>query len=180
MEFLTCPLDDVFIIKSPVLKDDRGYFSETFHIEKFKKAGIELNCLQDNQSLSKKNVLRGLHFQNPPFAQGKLVRVLYGAALDIIVDIRKKSPTFGRHFKIELNDENHLMLWVPPGFAHGFVALRDHTIFCYKCTGIYNKDSESGIIWNDSQLKIDWETANPVISDKDRQLKSFAEFENKF
>ena len=134
--------------------------------------GIEF--VQDNQSLSSKNTLRGLHFQKPPFAQGKLVRVITGSALDVVVDIRKNSPTFGQHLKFHLNTQDQNMVYVPEGFAHGFLALEDDTTFVYKCTNYYNKESESGIIWNDPELNIDWGCKNPVISEKDGILSTLS------
>jgi dTDP-4-dehydrorhamnose 3,5-epimerase len=136
--------------------------------------------VQDNQSLSQKGVLRGLHFQNPPFAQGKLVRVIKGTALDVAVDIRKDSPTYGEHFAVELSEENKTAFWIPTGFAHGFVSLEDDTIFIYKCTGVYNKESEGALIWNDSDIAIDWRVKNPLVSDKDLVAGSFKDFESKF
>jgi dTDP-4-dehydrorhamnose 3,5-epimerase len=136
--------------------------------------------VQDNQSLSQKGVLRGLHFQNPPFAQGKLVRVIKGAVVDVAVDIRKKSPTYGQHFAVELSEENKTVFWIPPGFAHGFVSLEDDTIFTYKCTGVYNKESEGALIWNDEDLDIDWRVENPLVSDKDKAAGNFNDFTTQF
>jgi dTDP-4-dehydrorhamnose 3,5-epimerase len=136
--------------------------------------------VQDNQSLSQKGVLRGLHFQNPPFAQGKLVRVIKGSVLDVAVDIRKDSPTYGEHFSVELSEENKTILWIPPGFAHGFVTLEDDTIFIYKCTAVYNKESEGSLIWNDEDLNIDWRVVNPLVSDKDIQAGNFNDFTTQF
>jgi dTDP-4-dehydrorhamnose 3,5-epimerase len=120
--------------------------------------------------MSHKGVLRGLHFQNPPFAQGKLVKVLSGSVLDIVVDIRKKSATFGKNYAVTLNAKEHTILWIPPGFAHGFVALEDNTIFHYKCTNLYNKESEGGIIYNDPDLGLNWGLQAPIVSDKDKIL----------
>jgi dTDP-4-dehydrorhamnose 3,5-epimerase len=125
-------------------------------------------------------VLRGLHFQNPPFAQGKLVRVIKGSVIDIAVDIRKDSPTYGEHIKVKLSEDNKYQFWIPPGFAHGFLSLSDETIFTYKCTNVYNKESEGGIIWNDPDLKIDWETNNPLVSEKDLILTTFNNLKSKF
>ena len=136
--------------------------------------------MQDNQSLSQKGVLRGLHFQNPPFAQGKLVRVIKGSVLDVAVDIRKDSPTYGKHFTVELSEENKTIFWIPTGFAHGFVTLEDDTIFMYKCTGVYNKASEGALIWNDADIAIDWGVEYPLVSDKDLVAGSFKNFESKF
>lgn len=154
--------------------DDRGVFFESYQIDKFKTIGISENFVQDNQSFSKKGVVRGLHFQKEPYAQGKLVRVIVGKALDIVVDIRKKSPTFGQSAKFLLDASLNNMVYIPAGFAHGFAALED-CIFSYKCTNVYDKVSESGILWNDDSLMIDWEVENPIVSIKDKELPTFAE-----
>ena len=141
---------------------------------------MDLDFVQDNQSLSKKGVLRGLHFQNPPFAQGKLVRVIKGAVVDVAVDIRKNSPTYGQHFAVELSEENKIVFWIPPGFAHGFVTLKDDTIFTYKCTAIYNKESEGAILWNDEDLNIDWKVVSPLVSNKDMVADNFNDLTTQF
>jgi dTDP-4-dehydrorhamnose 3,5-epimerase len=125
-------------------------------------------------------VLRGLHFQNPPYAQGKLVRVIKGAVLDVAVDIRKNSPTYGQHFAVELSEENKIVFWIPPGFAHGFVTLKDDTIFTYKCTAIYNKESEGAILWNDEDLNIDWKVVSPLVSAKDMVADNFNDLTTQF
>ncbi len=133
-------LQGSFIIEPNVFKDKRGYFFESFNHQKFEDlTGIKINFVQDNESMSQKGVLRGLHFQRPPFAQGKLVRVMQGSVLDVAVDIRKSSPTYGEWVAVELTQHNKWMYWIPPGFAHGFVALEDNTVFFYKCTNVYNK-----------------------------------------
>ena len=173
MQFEKLPIEGLILIKPDVFSDDRGYFFESYHLIKFETAGLHFDFVQDNESLSNKNVLRGLHFQNPPHGQGKLVRVMQGAVTDVVVDIRKDSPSFGKYFKTELNDKNHFMLWIPPGFAHGFVALKDHTVFCYQCTGFYNRQTENGILWNDEDLNIDWGIDRPIISEKDLFLPSW-------
>ena len=162
--------------------DDRGVFYETFNLSKFREiTGIEdVSFFQDNESVSKINVLRGLHFQNPPYAQGKLVRVSKGRALDVAVDIRKGSPTYGKYFSVELSAENKKMFWIPPGFAHGFVTLENDTIFCYKCTAPYSKESEGAILWNDSQLNINWGIDNPILSEKDQEAELFKYFKSPF
>lgn len=171
-----------FNIKGPILltpsihKDDRGDFIETFSSKLFQSSGLPFEFVQDNQSKSHKNVLRGLHYQKEPFAQGKLVRVTFGSALDVIVDIRSDSPTLGQHIKVVLDDSSCQMLWVPPGFAHGFLSLSDNTVFNYKCTQYYNRESECGICWNDKELGIDWGVDNPIVSDKDAKLPSFHSF----
>lgn len=168
MELIATTIPDVKIIKPDVFGDDRGYFFESFHTEKFAGFGIPDVFVQDNESRSQKNVLRGLHYQAAPFTQGKLVRVISGSVLDFAVDIRIDSPTFGKWVSMELSSENKLIAWIPPGFAHGFVTLEDDTIFTYKCTNFYDKSSERGIRWNDPELNIDWEISEPLLSDKDK------------
>jgi dTDP-4-dehydrorhamnose 3,5-epimerase len=121
-----------------------------------------------------------LHFQNPPYAQGKLVRVIKGAVLDVSVDIRKDSPTYGQYFSVELSEENKTIFWIPPGFAHGFLTLEDNTIFTYKCTGGYNKESEEALLWNDADLNIDWGVESPLVSEKDMVAGSFKDFKSQF
>lgn len=173
-------IKDLLIIKPSVFGDNRGHFFESYNQNKFTELGLNLNFVQDNQSVSQNNVLRGLHFQNPPHAQGKLVRVTNGAVLDVVVDIRKNSSTYGKHYKIELSAKNNLMLWVPVGFAHGFLTLQDNTVFVYKCTNFYNKSAESSLIWNDSDLNINWGTKSPLLSDKDLVAQSFKSFISAF
>lgn len=180
MEVISTPIKDLFIIQPKIFEDDRGYFYESYNKMSFEKAGIDAEFVQDNQSLSQKDVLRGLHFQNPPYAQGKLVRAIKGAILDVAVDIRKNSQTYGHHFDIVLNEKNKTMLWIPPGFAHGFLTLENDTIFSYKCTNTYNKASEGCILWNDSSLKIKWGIDNPVLSEKDKIGSYFKDFESLF
>ena len=180
MEIIETKIPDLYIVKPRVFKDNRGYFFEAYNKEAFLRNGIDQNFVQDNESKSGKGVLRGLHFQKPPFAQGKLVRVIKGAVLDVAVDIRKSSPTYGQWSSIELTEENKLMYWIPPGFAHGFVTLEDNTIFFYKCTNIYNKESEGSILWNDPDLNIDWGIDNPLLSEKDQKSPLFKDFESPF
>lgn len=168
MEIISTEIRDLLIIKPDVFADDRGYFFESYNKEKFADKGITTSFVQDNESKSKKGVLRGLHYQKKPFAQGKLVRVIQGAVLDVAVDIRIGSPTFGSWASIELTGENKLMYWIPEGFAHGFLTLKDDTIFTYKCTGVYNKASEASIRWNDPDLAINWGITDPVLSEKDK------------
>ncbi|SEI70164.1 dTDP-4-dehydrorhamnose 3,5-epimerase [Dyadobacter sp. SG02] len=155
-----------------VFGDDRGMFFESYNEETFKKLGLPVNFVQDNQSFSKKGVVRGLHFQNAPFAQGKLVRVISGRVLDVAVDIRRDSATFGKHEVFELSGERNNIAYIPEGFAHGFVALED-SVFSYKCTNLYSKESESGILWNDPDLNIDWGITDPIVSEKDLILPTF-------
>jgi len=180
MEIIKTPLEGLLIIKPDVFEDDRGYFFESFNHGRFLNRGLDLKFLQDNESKSKKGVLRGLHFQAPPFAQGKLVRVMRGSVLDVAVDIRKNSPTYGKWESIILSGQNKWMYWIPEGFAHGFATLEDDTIFFYKCTNIYNKASEGSILWNDPDLNINWGIQYPVISDKDRISHKFKDFTSPF
>lgn len=180
MKFTPLELPGLLLIEPRQFSDERGYFFESYQQQLFSDNGIHYTFVQDNQSLSKKNVLRGLHFQAPPFEQGKLVRVIKGAALDVIVDIRKGSPFYGKHVSVLLNEMNHYMLWIPPGFAHGFLSLADDTIFYYKCTNYYHRESEGGILWNDKDLSINWQSDNPVVSGKDRQLPSFGQLNSPF
>ncbi|MDA9563446.1 dTDP-4-dehydrorhamnose 3,5-epimerase [Flavobacteriales bacterium] len=180
MQLTQTSIQGLIVIQPIVFEDERGYFFESFSTSKFAEAGINQDFVQDNQSKSQKGVLRGLHFQNPPYAQGKLVRVITGAVLDVAVDIRKSSPTYGEHFKIKLTEHNKTALWIPPGFAHGFATLEDDTIFSYKCTNVYNKDSEGSILWNDPELGIDWEVNNPILSDKDTKSPVIQNFNSLF
>lgn len=175
MEFKKTGLSGVVEILPRVFHDDRGYFFESFNAKSFKENGIVEDFVQDNQSFSVKGVIRGLHFQNEPFAQGKLVRVIKGVVLDVVVDTRPGSPTFGQHESFMLTAERQNMVYLPPGFAHGFSTLED-AIFSYKCTNLYNKASEGGILYNDPDLDIDWRVENPIVSEKDLELVSFSEF----
>jgi dTDP-4-dehydrorhamnose 3,5-epimerase len=172
MEFRSTGIEGLIEVLPRIFKDERGFFVETYQKEEFEANGISVDFVQDNLSYSTAGVLRGLHFQNEPFAQGKLVRVTKGKVLDVVVDIRVGSSTFGQHRKFLLTEEAQNMVYVPTGFAHGFVALED-SIFTYKCTNLYNKQSESGIIWNDPDLAIDWEIENPNVSPKDLILPTF-------
>ena len=180
MKFGTTFIKGLVVIEPRTIEDERGYFFESHNAQKFKENGLSLDFVQDNQSLSQKNVLRGLHFQNPPFQQGKLVRVIKGAVIDVAVDIRKNSKTYGQHFSIELTEQNKKIFWIPPGFAHGFVSLEEDTIFHYKCTGLYNKASEDSLIWNDPDLDIDWGVKNPIVSEKDQKSNFFKNFNSQF
>jgi len=164
-------IKDLILVKPRVFFDDRGYFLETYKKSDFVDFGICCDFVQDNYSLSKKNVIRGLHYQVAPKAQGKLVSVKRGKIIDFAVDIRKNSATFGQYVGAELSSDNHFMLWIPAGFAHGFVSLEDNTVVTYKCTNEYSKEHERGIIWNDSDIGIDWRVENPIISEKDIELE---------
>jgi len=172
-------LKGCFEIEPTVFEDQRGYFFESFNIETFQKeTGLEVNFVQDNESKSSKGVLRGLHFQKGDHAQAKLVRVIKGAVLDVCLDLRKASPTFGKHFSLILSEENKKQLFVPRGFAHGFTVLENETIFSYKCDNYYNQASESGIIYNDQELNIDWHLKNSerILSEKDKNLGTFQDY----
>lgn len=180
MEIITTNFEGLFVLKPKVFQDNRGYFYESYNQDLFKKNNINTNFIQDNQSLSNKGIIRGLHFQNPPHAQVKLVRVIKGAVLDVVVDIRKNSKTYGQHFSIELNETNFLMLYIPIGFAHGFATLEDNTIFSYKCSETYHPESEGGLTWNDPEFKIDWQIEQPILSPKDEKYESFNLFVSLF
>ncbi|HLN52651.1 MAG TPA: dTDP-4-dehydrorhamnose 3,5-epimerase [Lentimicrobium sp.] len=176
MDILTTEIPGLLIIKPDVFSDDRGYFFESYNKSRFIEAGINVDFVQDNESKSSRGVLRGLHFQREPFAQGKLVRVIRGAVLDVAVDIRMDSPTFGKWNSIQLTEKNKLMYWIPEGFAHGFLTLEDDTVFTYKCTGTYHKASEASIRWNDPDLAINWNVTEPLLSLKDREAPTFKEY----
>jgi len=180
MQITKTKIPGLLIIKPDIYIDKRGYFFESYNKQKFIENGIEVNYVQDNESRSQKGVLRGLHFQNPPYSQGKLVRVIKGSVLDVAVDIRKGSPTFGQWDSVILSEENKLMYWLPEGMAHGFLTLEDDTIFFYKCTNLYHKESEGSIRWNDPELNIEWGIQNPVLSEKDKNVPFLRDLENKF
>ena len=182
MPFSFCDIAGLVIVEPTVFEDSRGYFFESYNESQFKQAGITADFVQDNQSRSSYGVIRGLHYQQPPHAQAKLVRVLHGAILDVAVDIRKSSPTYGQHFTIELSAENKKQLYLPEGFAHGFSVLSDIAVVLYKCNAFYNKSSEGGILYNDPQLNIDWriKESEAIISDKDAQLPLFVNSHSSF
>lgn len=174
-------IEGLLILEPSVFGDDRGTFFESFNQKLFNEAvGKEVIFVQDNQSVSKKNVLRGLHFQNPPFAQGKLVRVSKGSVIDVAVDIRKNSPTYGKHYGIELSARNNKMFWIPEGFAHGFLSLEEETTFLYKCTNYYAPQSEGTIKWNDPDLQVSWPVTAALISEKDQLGEDFVSFVTQF
>jgi len=175
MKFIATRLVGLTEIIPAVFEDERGLFLETYNQRVFEANGLPFDFVQDNQSWSRKGVLRGLHLQHPPHAQGKLVRCITGRVLDVAVDIRPDSPTFGQWEAVELDAQRGNMLFLPEGFTHGFVALED-AIFAYKCTNFYHKASEGGIRWDDPELGIDWGVTSPIVSEKDRLLPSFAEF----
>jgi dTDP-4-dehydrorhamnose 3,5-epimerase len=175
MKIVATPFEGVFEIIPTVFEDKRGYFFESFKQNVLEEAGIVKSWIQENQSFSKKGTVRGLHFQKSPFAQAKLVKVISGKVLDVIVDLRQGSKTFGKVYTKELDGETHHMLYVPEGFAHGFSVLED-AIFQYKVTNGYNKESEGGILWNDPELNIDWKVESPIVSEKDQILPTLQEF----
>ena len=173
MKVTETKLKGCFIIEPKLFKDSRGYFFESFNQHRFNELiGKNIDFVQDNESFSSKGVLRGLHFQTGEYAQAKLVRVIKGMVLDVVVDLRKDSPTFSKHFSIELSEDNKKQLFVPRGFAHGFIVLSETAVFSYKCDNFYNKESESGIIFNDTDLNIDWVLPKEdlIISEKDKNL----------
>jgi dTDP-4-dehydrorhamnose 3,5-epimerase len=178
MTIIDTPLEGCFVLEPTVYEDSRGYFLETFNQLDFQKlTGIEVHFVQDNESFSTKGVLRGLHYQNGAHAQAKLVRVIQGHVLDVAVDIRPNSPTFGQHFATELSETNKRQLFIPRGFAHGFVVLGDSALFSYKCDNYYHKAAEAGIRYNDSDLNIDWRLSKDqlMLSAKDKDLPLFNE-----
>ena len=174
-------IQGVYLIKPKIFKDNRGVFFESFNKEIFdNKVDSKINFVQDNQSLSSKGVLRGLHFQNPPHAQAKLVSVVKGSVIDVVVDLRKESKTYGNYILEELSEYNNHQLFVPKGMAHGFLTLEDNTIFSYKCSDFYHKESEDSILWNDPALNIKWPNSNPILSEKDENAKKFSSFVSPF
>jgi len=173
-EFLPQALDGVVLVRPRVLADRRGWFLESFRGQEFEAAGIQGPFVQDNCSLSRGGVLRGIHYQLPPSEQGKLVWVPRGEVWDVCVDLRRGSPSFGHWFGTTLSDENHLMLWVPPGFGHGFVALSDEALTLYKCTAVYDREAERGVRWDDPDLAIDWPIRDVILSEKDAALPPLA------
>ncbi|MDF2431830.1 MAG: dTDP-4-dehydrorhamnose 3,5-epimerase [Mucilaginibacter sp.] len=182
MKIITTDIEGLLILEPRIFNDDRGYFYESYNKNKFTEAGIDADFVQDNQSFSHKGAVRGLHGQANPFAQGKLVRVIAGSVLDVAVDIRTGSPTYGKHVSVTLSGENKLMFWIPAGFLHGFATLEDNTIFTYKVNNFYDKASEIGVIWNDPTLNIDWGIApsDILLSPKDELLPEFKSFKSPF
>ena len=170
----------LLVVEPDFFPDNRGFFFESFNKEKYKDAGIAFEFVQDNLSKSTKNTVRGLHYQAGEFAQGKLCQVITGAVIDVALDVRFGSPTFGKYFSVELSGENHKQIWIPPGFAHGFSVLSDEAIFSYKCTAKYDKSSERSILYNDHALGIEWMVEAPIVSDKDLKAKMFVEIEKEF
>tara|TARA_B100000941_G_scaffold218035_1_gene160844 strand:- start:363 stop:905 length:543 start_codon:yes stop_codon:yes gene_type:complete len=171
-------IEGLALLKPRIFSDDRGFFFESFNQDNFNKTiGKEIKFVQDNHSFSTKKVLRGIHFQLPPFAQGKLVRVIDGEVLDVAVDLRRNSKTFGKWVSVILNSSENHQFWIPEGFGHGFVVISETAHFLYKTTNYYNKNSEGSIIWNDRTLNIDWGITDPIINNKDSSAKTFLESE---
>jgi len=182
MNFIKTKFPGLLIIEPAVFADSRGYFFESYNENNFKAEGIDIKFVQDNQSRSSYGVIRGLHYQLAPHAQTKLIRVLSGAILDVVVDIRKSSPTFGKPFSLELSAENNKQLFIPKGFAHGFSVLSDTAEVLYKCDAFYHKEAEAGIMYNDAALNIDWKipTDKAIVSDKDLIHPSLNNCKNNF
>jgi dTDP-4-dehydrorhamnose 3,5-epimerase len=182
MPFITTDIADLVIFEPAVYKDERGYFFESYNEQTFRKEGIANRFVQDNQSFSRYGVIRGLHYQLDPYAQAKLIRVLQGRILDIAVDIRRNSPTYGKYVSVELSDDNRRQLLVPRGFAHGFSVLSETAAVSYKCDAFYHKDSEGGLRYDDPQLNIDWQipAGKAIVSSKDLELPLFAGCRNNF
>lgn len=182
MNIIQTGIKDLVVIEPKVFGDHRGYFTSPYIESAFNQLVGATHFVQDNESKSSKGVLRGLHFQLPPYDQAKLVRVISGAVIDVAVDLRKDSPDYGKHYSILLSGENKKQLFVPRGFAHGFVVLENDTIFSYKVDNIYAPEFESGITWNDPDLSIDWQLngITPLLSDKDKELQSFKSFKSPF
>lgn len=177
MKFIETKIPGVVIIEPKIIGDNRGYFFESFNLKKIEEYIGNITFVQDNESKSKKGVLRGLHFQTPPYEQAKLVRCIEGSILDVTVDIRKESPTFGKHITVELSDDNKRQLFVPKGFAHGFVVLSETAVIAYKVDNYYAPNHESGIKWDDKELAIDWKirAQDILLSEKDKNLSEFKE-----
>ena len=177
MKVIKTPIEGLLIIEPRVFGDARGYFFESFNQAEFEREVGPVHFVQDNESRSCYGVVRGLHFQTGDHAQAKLVRVAVGSVLDVAVDLRKGSPTYGRHFSVELSAENHLMLFIPRGFAHGFSVLSEHAVFQYKCDNLYNPDAEAAIAWDDPDLAIDWQipSSKVILSGKDRNHPRLSE-----
>jgi dTDP-4-dehydrorhamnose 3,5-epimerase len=182
MKILKTPIAGLLVIEPQLFRDARGWFVETYQEERYREAGIDARFVQDNQSCSSYGVVRGLHFQRPPYTQAKLVSCTYGRVLDVAVDLRKDSPTFGQHFAVELNEDNHLQFYIPKGFAHGFSVLSEKAVFSYKCDELYHPEADGGILLSDPALGIDWQipAAERILSDKDKKHPLISELDNPF
>jgi dTDP-4-dehydrorhamnose 3,5-epimerase len=173
-------IEGLIIIEPDIYGDERGFFLESFNKKRYEKHGLNFDFVQDNISKSVKNTVRGLHYQAGEMAQGKLCQVISGKVLDVAVDIRFGSPTFGKHFAHALNSEKLTQIWIPPGLAHGFSVLSEEALFAYKCTNYYSKEHERTILYNDADLKIDWQVKDPIVSDKDINAVNFKDIEKDF
>ena len=180
MKIINPSIDGLLVIQPQAYNDERGYFYEAFRADILKKYGLKVEFVQDNFSKSKKNTIRGMHYQVGKNAQGKLCQAIMGKVLDVAVDIRFNSPTFGKYYKHELSEENHTIIWIPPGFAHGFAALSDEAVFMYRCTAYYSKEDERSILYNDPDININWQIENPLVSEKDKNAKRFKDIEHDF
>lgn len=169
MEIINTGFEGLLVLQPKIYTDERGSFLESWNKNLFKSLGIDIDFVQDNQSVSHKNVLRGLHFQQAPNAQGKLVRVTRGVVIDVVVDLRKNSTTYGKFYKIKLCSKKANMMWIPAGFAHGFLSLEDNTVFQYKCDAFYAPSSEGCLMWNDPSIGINWGVESPIVSSKDQE-----------
>ena len=182
MNIIKTPIDGLLVIEPQVFKDARGYFVETYNEQRYREAGIDSVFVQDNQSCSSYGVVRGLHFQRPPYSQAKLVCCTVGRVLDVAVDLRKDSPTFGKWFSVELSEDNKRQFFIPRGFAHGFSVLSNQAIFTYKCDNLYHPEADGGILLSDPDLAIDWQVPEElrILSEKDKKHPKMAEFESPF
>ena len=182
MEIIKTPIEGLLVIKPQVFVDARGYFVETYNEKRYREAGIDAQFVQDNQSCSSYGVVRGLHFQRPPYTQAKLVCCTVGRVLDIAVDLRKDSPTFGQWHSVELSAENHLQFFIPKGFAHGFSVLSETAVFAYKCDNLYHPEADGGILLSDPDLAIDWQVPEElrILSEKDKKHPMLKDFDNPF
>lgn len=180
MKIIKTEIEGLLIIEPDVYSDDRGFFLESFNKMRYEKYGLNFDFVQDNISKSTKNTIRGLHYQVGKMQQGKLCQVLKGKVLDVAVDIRFGSPTFGEHFAHTLNSDKLAQIWIPPGLAHGFSVLSDDALFAYKCTGYYSKEHERTILYKDTDLNIDWQVKNPIVSEKDFNALKFKDIEKDF
>ena len=182
MNIIKTPIEGLLVIEPQIFRDPRGWFIETYQESRYQAAGITARFVQDNQSCSSYGVVRGLHFQRPPYTQAKLVSCTHGRVLDVAVDLRKDSPTYGQHFAVELNEDNHLQFYIPKGFAHGFSVLSETAVFSYKCDELYHPEADGGILLADPSLGIDWQIpeAERILSEKDKHHPLLAELDNPF
>ena len=182
MNIKLTPIEGLLVIEPKLFRDARGWFAETYQEERYRAAGIDARFVQDNQSCSSYGVVRGLHFQRPPYTQAKLVSCTHGCVLDVAVDLRKDSPTFGQHFAVELSEDNHLQFYIPKGFAHGFSVLSETAVFSYKCDELYHPEADGGILLSDPALGIDWRIpeAERILSDKDTRHPLLKNLDNPF